>query len=200
LLVACGILSREIRLIVSARAWPIRIRFLPSRLHVDIEKLGTALQSEVDLRDGGRLALGYGVCHPSIDRLGKAVVRMKAQNCISMLLGEEHFHREIEAGTYFLLEEWARDWTSITRSAFGDHPTSIAAIFRSEHKSILAIRTPCSGDFATAAQEVADGLGLPLRWIDVSLEHLESILLETLTALELGADAGRLRELGPASR
>ena len=36
-----------------------------------------------------------------------------------------------------------------------------------------ALRTPCSEDFTAAAERAASLVGLPLKWEDVGLEHLD---------------------------
>jgi hypothetical protein len=66
---------------------------------------------------------------------------------------------------------------------FGTAGTATRAIFQHSHTHLLAVRTPCSGDFTAAAERAAGIVGLPLRWTDASLDHLESVLEETFGRL-----------------
>jgi len=55
-----------------------------------------------------------------------------------------------------------------------------AEIFGLSHKYLLAIRTPCSGDYAAHAERISREIGLELRWMDVALDHMERVLAEAL--------------------
>jgi len=58
-------------------------------------------------------------------------------------------------------------------------------IFREAHTHLLAIRTPCSGDFSSLAEDISRRTTLELRWIDIGLEQMEQVLGDTIkTALE----------------
>jgi hypothetical protein len=97
-----------------------------------------------------------------------------------MLLGYERFMEELGKGAYFLLEDWALAWKPMLTKLFGSNTAVIREIFHSSHKHIIAIRTPCSSDFTAAAKVAAEFVDLPLYWMDVSLDHLESILTEAI--------------------
>jgi hypothetical protein len=98
-----------------------------------------------------------------------------------MLLGNELFTDELDQGAFFLLEDWARRWNHIVFKTFGKYPQVIRTIFQSDRRYLLGIRTPCSGDFKVQAEEAGRMVDLPLRWMDVSLDHLESVLQATIT-------------------
>ena len=68
----------------------------------------------------------------------------------------------------------------------------IRGIFQGDRRYLLAVRTPCSTDFSREAQAASDLVGLPLRWLDVSLDHLESVVATALarTAGEQQAQGG----------
>jgi hypothetical protein len=56
----------------------------------------------------------------------------------------------------------------------------IREIFHSSHKYILALRTPCNGDFTEAAETAARFVDLPLQWMDVDLGHLQGVLADAI--------------------
>ena len=64
--------------------------------------------------------------------------------------------------------------------AFGTNLAVVREIFHSSHRFMLAVRTPCSGDFTAAAEAAARFVDLPLRWMDADLAHLEAVLSEAL--------------------
>src|SRR5208283_3166698 len=86
----------------------------------------------------------------------------------------------IAQGAYFLLEGWVRDWDRTTTVLYGRNQKLMADIFRGERKYLLGLRTPCSGQSNLAAERIGRMIGLPLRWLDVSLDHLETVLQEAI--------------------
>jgi len=105
-----------------------------------------------------------------------ATFRTEGQNCVEMLLGRERFMAELEQGAYFLLEDWVRHWEPVMNQTFGCRWDIARAIFHEDRRYLLAIRTPVSGDFTAEAERAAASIELPLRWMEVDLDHLEQVL------------------------
>jgi hypothetical protein len=183
-MVGCGILRKEIDMLIRKNAWNIEAHYLDSALHNYFGRLANQLDTALDLEDqkGHDSIVFYGSCHPLMERLLERhhTVRTQGQNCIVMLLGYERFMAELERGAYFLLEDWALTWEPMLSEAFGKNLTVIREIFHSSHKSIIAIRTPCSGDFTAAAEAAARFVDLPLTWMDADLSHLERVLADAI--------------------
>ena len=181
-LIGCGILEKEIRFLAGKHGWPLDLVFLPSGLHVDFDRLQESLEKSMALYADCPKIIFYGVCHPLMKQiLGSAnATRTPGQNCVDIYLGHELFCRELEQGAFFLFEDWARHWRKIIGMVMPGNPEVMRSIFRDAHRYLLAIRTPCSGDFSAGAEEVSAMTGLELRWIDVGLEHLEECLARTL--------------------
>lgn len=183
LLLGCGILRAEVKRICDRNGWPLERRWLSPQLHGRSMQMGRSLSLALAAHPGRDIVVMYGCCHPQIDDIVRdaGTVRVPEQNCITMLLGAEAFAEEIEAGAYFLLEEWTRDWEANLARSFGTRdPKLIREIFQYDRKYLLALRTPCSGDFTEAAEAAARFVGLPLRWKDVTLDHLEEVLREAI--------------------
>lgn len=182
LIIGCGILKKEIRFLVEKNGWRQEMVFLPSGLHVDFNKLRNSLEKCLQLHGGEPAIVFYGACHPLMDQILETagVIRTPGQNCIDIFLGHETFVRELEQGAFFLFEDWALHWMGIVGAVMPGDPEIMRSIFLGAHKYLLAIRTPCSGDFSAAAEAVRDMTSLELRWIDAGLEHLEENLAETL--------------------
>jgi len=183
-LVGCGILRKEVDYLIAKNGWNVESRFLDSALHNYFAKLHDQLDAALgqDERDGRKSVVFYGACHPRMDDLLNRhhTLRTQGQNCIVMLLGYETFMAELEQGAYFLLEDWALTWEPMITQAFGTRLDVVREIFHSSHKYIVAIRTPCSGDFSAAAEAAAAFVDLPLVWRDAELGHLEAVLAEAI--------------------
>lgn len=185
-LVGCGILHKEVDALIARNGWRLEPRYLASALHNHLDRLADRLQDALGKeRQAGREALVlYGACHPLMDRIVErhSTVRTAGQNCIVQLIGYERFMEELGRGAYFLLEDWALTWEPMITKAFGSNLEVVREIFHGSHRSMLAVRTPCSGDFTAAAEAAARFVDLPLRWMDADLAHLEAVLSEALAA------------------
>jgi Protein of unknown function (DUF1638) len=186
LLLGCGILKKEIKLLIQRNNWPLDTFYLDSMLHMDFALLASALKKALDNHASRQVLVMYGSCHPLMDRiLTEAGARqMAGQNCVEMLLGKELFTRELSGGAYFLVEEWAQRWEQMISKTFGDNLRITRSIFQGDHSNLLCLRTPSSGDFTREAQAASNMVGLPLRWLDVNHDSLEQCLLDQLQLLK----------------
>ncbi len=183
-MVGCGILHKEVDLLIKKNGWNMETQFLVSSLHNYFDKLYAQLDATLDFDDkkGRETIVFYGSCHPRMDDILEKhhTLRTHGQNCIVMLLGYERFMDELAQGAYFLLEDWALTWEPMIIECFGKNLAVIREIFHSSHKKMIAIRTPCSTDFTSAAEAAARFVDLPLEWMQVSLDHLESVLADAI--------------------
>lgn len=184
-IVGCGILHKEVEYLINKNGWQVETQFLASSLHNYFDKLYTQLDAALQADDlkGRETIVFYGSCHPLMDRVLQQhrTLRTEGQNCIVMLLGYESFMEGLGQGAYYLLEDWALSWQPMITECFGGNIQVIREIFHSSHKFMLAIRTPCSGNFAEAAEAAARFVDLPLRWVDVNLDHLEAVLADAIS-------------------
>lgn len=182
-LISCGIVKEEIKLLIEKNKWAIKPVFLKSSLHVDFDKLWMALTKTLEVHKDKEKYVCYGTCHPLMSRCldDKKAVRTNVQNCVELVLGKEKFREEIENGAFFLFEDWANNWENVTGSVFGHDPEVLKEIFNSEHKYLLGIKTPCSNDFSKNAEKISKQLEMPLAWIDADLDNLEKELTSILS-------------------
>lgn len=190
LLVGCGILRKEVRFLIGKNRWPVETFFLDSALHINFDKLFMALTSALDRHARRKIIVFYGACHPLMDAVtgSTATIRTLGQNCVEMLLGPERFTTELERGAFFLLEEWACRHRQLMTTTFGPNRQVMREIVQGDRSSLLCVTTPCSGDFKDAAEKAGRLVGLPLRWLDVSLDHLEAVLEEAIDRVESSRD------------
>jgi uncharacterized protein DUF1638 len=181
-LLGCGILAKEIRHLIDKNGWPLEPVFLPSGLHVDFDRLAKGLTGLIARHDRQDRLIFYGACHPLMEDIlaESRCVRTPGQNCVEIYLGSARFRTELAAGAFFLFEDWARHWNQIVGGIFPGDPEIMRSIFACAHKYLLAIRTPCAGDFTAEAEAISRMISLELRWLDAGLEHLEQNLAETM--------------------
>ena len=184
LLLGCGILKNEVRFLIDKNNWPVDTRFFDSALHCEFAKLSHCLTTGLAREAGRDIVVFYGTCHPLMEQMleDAHTFRTEGQNCVDMLLGNELFTKELLAGAFFLLEEWAHRWQYIITKSFGTSNWEvIRQIFGSDRKYLLCLRTSCSGDFHQEAEEAGRLVGLPLRWLEVGLDRLETVLSEAIS-------------------
>jgi hypothetical protein len=192
-LVGCGILRAEIEAIVARNRWPLDTKLLGAALHEDPPALARALEAALGRAQGPRLLVGYGACSPGFDALvaRHGAIRLAGENCLAQLLGEARYHEAIADGAYFLLERWARDWPRAMPRAFGPKLSVLREILHVDRRYLLAVETPCSGDFRAAAEQAARDADLPLRWTHAALEPLERAIRAAMHAAQERADRPR---------
>lgn len=183
-LVGCGILHREVDALIAKNGWQLETHYLASALHNYLDHLSAKLESALTDDEGRGLdpIVLYGACHPLMERILEKhqTHRTPGQNCIVQLIGYDRFMEELGKGAYFLLEDWALTWEPMITAAFGKNLTVVREIFHSSHHCMIAIRTPCSGEFTAAAEAAARFVDLPLLWMDADLSHLEEVLAQAL--------------------
>ncbi len=182
LLIGCGIFKAEIEFLRAKNHWSLDTDFLPPSLHIDFNALQSQLCSTLASHQQRECVVFYGECHPLMSQLldKYKTIRTEGQNCVAMLLGQERFMHELEQGAFFLLENWVHNWDAVILKTFGNHPHIIKEIFQQQHRYLLCINTPCSTDFSHQAQTISHNLELPLKFIHVTLEHLEHTLQNLL--------------------
>lgn len=187
-MVGCGILRHEVEFLIRKNRWHVATHFLDSALHNYFDRLATSLENALtaEARDDRDALVFYGSCHPLMEKMLERhhVVRTPGQNCIVMLLGYERFMAELSKGAYFLIEDWARTWQPMITACFGPNLSVVREIFHSSHTLMIALRTPCSGDFTAAAEDAARFVDLPLEWMNVDLSHLETVLADAIGKAE----------------
>ncbi|MFZ2407412.1 MAG: DUF1638 domain-containing protein [Methylobacter sp.] len=177
-LIGCGILQKEVGYLIAKNNWPLTTDFLPASLHIDFKRLACALQAGLARHADEQTIVFYGACHPGMDKMldeGRTL-RTSGQNCVEMLLGADEFNRELTQGAFFLLEDWAHNWDAVIAKTFGSNIAVIRDIFHDQHRYLLCLRTPQSGDFSREAAHIGAMLDLPVQWRDVALDHLENVV------------------------
>jgi len=178
LLIGCGILKKEVNFLIAKNGWPVDTFFLDSALHVDFDGLSSTLTTALKKYSERDIVIFYGACHPLMEEMLDTAKthHTRGQNCVEMLLGPARFNAELKTGAFFLLEEWACRWEPIITETFGPNRQVAREIIQADRSFLLAVKTPCSGNFETEAEAAGRLVGLPLRWAEAELDNLEEVL------------------------
>ena len=103
------------------------------------------------------------------------VVGLLAVELVEIVIGVLKM-RELILLLVFLLEEWACRWEPIITETFGPNRQVAREIIQADRSFLLAVKTPCSGNFETEAEAAGRLVGLPLRWAEAELDNLEEVL------------------------
>jgi len=184
-LIGCGILKREIDWLIKKNNWLITTTFLDPSLHIDLDALKQNLCAELEKHSGSDKFVFYGECHPLMDDMlsNSKTFRTEGQSCAEILLGNTLYTEELSRGAFFLFEDWVLRWQSIFKKVFGDNQEIVRQIFHEDRKYILAIKTSYSGNYLNEAESIAKYVDLPLRWLCVELDNLESVLLSSINQI-----------------
>lgn len=182
LVIGCGVLERELRFIAAQKGWELDLELLGPMMHLDLPRLARDFGAQLERTSERDPRVFFGACHPRLDGwlAAQGRVRTRGVNCVEMLLGPERYEAELAGGAYFLLEAWVRDWREALQRTFGDRPALVREIFQGSHTHLLALRTPCSGDFEAEAEAASRQVGLPLQWATLDLARLEAVLAALL--------------------
>ena len=124
--IACGVLSVDLKAVVKQLGLAIDMSFLPGGLHNNPHELRTRLQQAIDAASASynfdRIVVGYGVCGRGTVGLQAGDVRLAiplVHDCIALFLGSDQAYRKQFAqypGTYYVsagwVEEKTRPWSS----------------------------------------------------------------------------------------
>lgn len=195
LCLACGVFARELAALGRERPLPFDLETLPASLHLSPEALADALfpRARAARAQGRPVLMLYGECHPAIDAVADEAEasRTAARNCCELVLGPARYRALEQAGTYFLMPEWAADWRRIFAEQLGlDRPALARALMGDLFTRIVYLDTGCVPVPASELSAIAEFTGLPVSVEAVGLEGLERGLAQALRRLEKGGSHG----------
>lgn len=190
-IVGCEILRTEVE--NCALAFEGETTWLPAGLHVNLSRLGEAL--EAALPGAGRTVCLYGACHPDIDALvaSSGGCRLPGKDCIAAFLTDKE-RRELEGRKAFVMTPgWLRHWREIfcegmgwedvdARQNFGFYDVVVLLDFGLEPIDDLAVL------------EFFEFTQTPVEIVAASLARFRRVLGDMI-----GSDAEREEEAAPST-
>lgn len=116
--VACSILSEEIHNAIEGLGFDIKVLYIDAALHVDLDKLETAINGkleEVKNMRGKPAILVGSKCHPDIETIADKYDAkiIASSNCIELLLGNKMKELDQESKTFYITSGWLKNWRKI---------------------------------------------------------------------------------------
>jgi hypothetical protein len=185
LLIACGALAREVKVVVAANRLPFDIACLPAILHNRPERIPDAVRARIRAgrRTHDRVLVLYGDCGTggALDAVleQEGVERIEGPHCYAFYAGVPAFDAlmEEEIGTFFLTDYLARHFDRLVWRGLGldRHPELLPDLFGHYRRVVHLVQQP---DPAVAAKACAAAarLGLPLVTRETGLSGLSRFL------------------------
>jgi len=117
--IACGVLSADLRRVAAALGVDASMEFLPGGLHSRPNELRRRLQAAIDRASAAAppdvIAVGYGVCGlgtAGLHARGVPLALPRVNDCIALFLGSDAAYREQFArypGTYYVTAGWVEE-------------------------------------------------------------------------------------------
>ena len=178
--VACGVFKPALKALRARLRVPrLKLKFLPSSLHLQPARLQEALITTLDtarLRRGHVVCL-YGDCFAGLEDYCKEqrVNKVPGTHCYEMLLGTERFRKLIDehAGTYFLEADLIRHFKRCCAIPLELNDEEIRKMLFQHYKRLVYIRQPVDGKLVARAERLARFLELSLQVEDADYSHLE---------------------------
>ncbi|MFC1835027.1 DUF1638 domain-containing protein [Thermodesulfobacteriota bacterium] len=192
-IIACEVFKDVLgHLNLSASTPNIRLRLLPSTLHLDPVTLQKELtrhfRAARNRRD--RIVCLYGDCFPGIGESCKSfgAIKVSGCHCYEILLGSRKFRRIIEetTGTYFLERQLIEQFDKYCAEPMELHDEEVRRLMFQHYRQVVYVRQPSDGDLLAEVARVAELLELAMEVRDADYSHLEKQLKRILHEELLG--------------
>jgi Protein of unknown function (DUF1638) len=185
--IACTAVRPELKRLTAEGLIDFPIHYISSSLHMRPDKLQSAMAELIEKEQAPdkRIVLIYGDCHPYIEDMtdGDRVARVRATNCVEMLLGKNRYKDLIKNGSFILLPEWTKRWHEIFGQFPGTSRETAMEILRCQHTNLVYANTGERAIPYEALKTCSAYTGLPFEIIDTSLDHLILLIKEALREL-----------------
>jgi hypothetical protein len=185
LLIACGALAREVKVVVAANRLPFDIACLPAILHNRPERIPDAVRARIRAgrRTHDRVLVLYGDCGTggALDAVleQEGVERIEGPHCYAFYAGVPAFDAlmEEEIGSFFLTDYLARHFDRLVWRGLGldRHPELLPDLFGHYRRVVHLVQLPDPA-VAAKARGAAARLGLPLVTRETGLGGLSRFL------------------------
>lgn len=169
LIIGCGALTKELRLVVDQLGLDVTWAWLPAPLHNRPERIvGEIERLLAERRQPGQpVLLGYGDCGTGghLDELCRRedLLRLEGDHCYEFFTGSEEFAilAEEELGTFYLTDYLARHAETLVFGALGinEHP-ELRDMYFGNYRRLVYLDQQGIASLVDAARSVADRLGL----------------------------------------
>ncbi len=188
LMIACGALARELRVVLTASdlANTIEVSYLPANLHNSPSDIVPTLRPMIAaaIARDRPVFVGYSDCGTGglLDAMlaeFPGVNRLPGAHCYEMFAGAECFAELHEAvpGTFYLTDFLALHFDALVWAGLGlDRHPELRGIYFGNYTRVVHLAQGNECQSATAARGAADRLGLPLVTAAVGRDALRRVV------------------------
>jgi Protein of unknown function (DUF1638) len=179
LIIACGALARELRIVLAPFGSAVEVEYLPSSFHNRPDEIAPAIDALLTARSAefDHVAVAYADCGTGghldkvLDRHN--VQRLPGAHCYEFFTGSDAFGQiqDAEIGTFYLTDYLARHFEQLVYVGLGldRHPQLRDTYFGNYTRVVLLSQTN-TDDIVALGQDAADRLGLRFEHRHVGLE------------------------------
>lgn len=182
--ISCSIFRSELQTLQKRGDLDIPVRFLPSMLHLDPQKLERRLSDllEETRKSARQVLLLYGDCHPAMhdQEILPGVARIKGLNCPEILLGKDDYRNLLKEGVFFLMPEWTVRWREIFEDELGLIGDVARDLMGEMHTRLLYLDTGIMPIPEKHLRAISEYTGLSWDVIAVGGDHFLEAILSTL--------------------
>lgn len=175
-LISCSLFRREIDFLRSRQELELPVVYINSMLHIYPEKLQKIMDKLIlrEVKRGQKIVLLYGECHAYISDYLKNpdVERVKALNCIEIILGKEQYKIIQKERIFCFMPEWINRWEDIFKNHLGLNRENARAFMKDMHSKALYIDTGAAPIPSEIIQDIQDYIGLDMDIMTVNLNQL----------------------------
>lgn len=180
LVIACGALARELRLVLAQLGddADIEVAFLPANLHNRPEKIAPAVDALIAERraDFAHIAVAYGDCgtggHLDTVLSRHGVERLNGAHCYDFFAGTSVFAeiQQVELGTFYLTDFLARHFDQLVYVGLGlDRHPELRDMYFGHYTRVVLLSQTDNEQIITFGRLAADRLGLRFEHHPVGL-------------------------------
>jgi Protein of unknown function (DUF1638) len=180
--ICCGVIRNEINELLRCGKIQGSVEFLDSMLHMDPLCLDSRLEERIKASIGYLVILLYGDCCPKMFEFSQLhnVKRIKAINCVEMLLGKSTYRAYMQKNAFIFLPEWALRWREVFQTELGLSEGVAKDFFTETRSELVYLDTGLVPVPYTELENCSEFTGLSWKVEHVSLDLFLKELL-TLT-------------------
>ena len=185
--IVCGVLQRELESLIVDKSLDGEILAPDSMLHMHPNRLEQNLRgilSSNSLRKP--VVIVYGDCCAGMVELQRLpqVAKIKATNCVQMLVNDDHYRDLMRREAFILLPEWTHRWETVFREELGlTNPELAREVIGDNRRELVYFDTGLVEVPEKAIRDCSEFVGLPWSIEKIRLDYFLTLLKEAETKL-----------------
>jgi hypothetical protein len=181
--ISCGIFKKELEYLLREKGLDWKILYLEAALHVNFDRLKTALVEalEENHKEGAELKVLYGHCHPQIMEILERydAKKIDAGNCLEAMVGAEEVMRLNQEGTaFFLSAGWVNNWEKMFALGRKDFNFDFKTMFDG-YERIIVFDTGIIPIDAEKVERFSKFTKLPVERKPITLDYFFNLIEST---------------------